>query len=214
MRHNSAALDGCFCWGLKVDSNITGLWVTELTWYSQNATQWICLLEHGIGIHTFRPTWPCLIVKVLATWVKFLQLSDYYTMINCTFTFCITNVFGCFCGVMVQFKLIKQMRLCCRFICAAFKSQMEWSNAQCVSAPPTTILPTIADTFSSLNYFSHIIYMLQSSTYQNIAKLLTHLCIIFSILKTKIFLYFLSKWPGACWISALKMIYVDTDTSI
>ena len=45
-------------------------------------------------IHGFRSTWPCLLVKVLETWAaKFLQSSDYCTVIDCVFTFRITNVF-------------------------------------------------------------------------------------------------------------------------
>ena len=37
------------------------------------------------------------------------------------------------------------------------------------------ILPTIVGTFDGLNHFSHLIYMLLTSMYQNIAKLLTNL---------------------------------------
>ena len=52
-------------------------------------------------IHGFRPTWPCLIIKVLATWVKFLEQSGYCTVINFAFTFHSTNDFSCFYGVML-----------------------------------------------------------------------------------------------------------------
>ena len=54
--------------------NHTGLWDAELTWYSPNVTRWICLygLEPGFRNHHFRPTWHCWIIKVLATWTKFL----------------------------------------------------------------------------------------------------------------------------------------------
>ena len=48
------------------------------------------------------------------------------------------------------------------------------SNAQSVSAPTTTILPITLGTYHGMNCFSHMIYMPQTSTYQNIAKLLTH----------------------------------------
>ena len=63
-------------------------------WILPDALQ-VCLygLEHGIGIYSFRPPWPCLIVEVLATWAKFLELFGYSTVINCTFIFCTTNVF-------------------------------------------------------------------------------------------------------------------------
>ena len=52
----------------------------KLAWYSPNVTHWIYFyeLEHSLRIHSFMPTWPCLIVKVLSTWTKFLQPSDYY----------------------------------------------------------------------------------------------------------------------------------------
>ena len=54
-----------------------------------------------------RSTWPCLIIKVLSAWEKFLEPFSYNTVINCTFTFHSTNNFGCVCCVMAQFKLIK-----------------------------------------------------------------------------------------------------------
>ena len=87
---------------MKVTS-YTGLWETEFAWYSPSATHQICLygLEHGLGIHTFKPIWLCLSVKVLATWAKFLESSGYCIVINCPFTFCTTNGFGCFSGDIV-----------------------------------------------------------------------------------------------------------------
>ena len=75
-----------------------------------------------------------------------------------------------------------QIRLCCLFICEAFKSHTEWSNAQHVSTPITMILPTTVSTFHGLNCFGHVIYELQTSLYQNIVKLLTQPCIILQIL--------------------------------
>ena len=51
--------------------------------------------------------WPCLIIGVLATRAKFLQLSGYYTVIKHTFTFCTRNIFDSLCGVMARFKLVK-----------------------------------------------------------------------------------------------------------
>ena len=73
---------------------------------------------------------------------------------------------------MIQLELAKQY---CPFICEALKSRMEWSNVQHASALTTTILLTTAGTFHGLNYFGHVVYALQTTTYyQNIAKLLTH----------------------------------------
>ena len=79
----------------------------ELVWYSVKATHQIYIndLEHGFGIHTFGPTLPCLIIKVLATQLKFIEPCSYCS--NCMFTFCTTNVFDCFWGIMAQLKLIK-----------------------------------------------------------------------------------------------------------
>ena len=44
-------------------------------------------LEYGIGIHDFRPTWRCLIDKVLATPAKFLEPSDYLQWSSTTSVF-------------------------------------------------------------------------------------------------------------------------------
>ena len=55
----------------------------------------------------FRPPWPCQIIEVLVTQAKFLDPSDYCSIINCTFTFCTTNDFSCFHSIMAQFELVK-----------------------------------------------------------------------------------------------------------
>ena len=108
------------------------LWNAKHTWCSPCSTLWICFygLEHSLKIHSFRPTSPCLIIEVLATWVKFLERSAYCIVINCTFTFHTTNVFGSFCNIRIQLWLNSQTKLCCTSICAALKSHTEWSNAQ------------------------------------------------------------------------------------
>ena len=82
-------------------------------------------------------------------------------------------------------KAYSRIRQCCTFIYLTFKSQMELSNAQRVSAPSTITLPTTADTSHGLNCFGK--YVPQTSTYnQNISKLLTHpnifLCSSFGLL--------------------------------
>ena len=78
VKHNSAALNA-FTEVVKVMNHIE-LWYAELTWYSPNATHQICLhdLKPSFWIQTFRPTWPYLIVKVLATLVKFLLIWLLY----------------------------------------------------------------------------------------------------------------------------------------
>ena len=90
--------------------NNTGLWDAKFTWYPLSITYWICPYgsEYRLGIHVFLPTWPYLIIKVLATWSKFLkEPSGYCTLINCAFTFCTRNVIDCFYIVMALFKLLK-----------------------------------------------------------------------------------------------------------
>ena len=73
MSHNLADPDA-FAKVMK-KMNHTGQWDAEHAWYSQNVTHWICLndLEYRIGIHSFWSNWPCLLVKVLANYVKFLE---------------------------------------------------------------------------------------------------------------------------------------------
>ena len=106
------------------------------------------------------------------TQAKFLDLFGYCSVINCTFDFHTTNVFGHF--HLNTSSISSQISLHCTFICAAFKSNM-WSNAQHVRALTTTILPTAAGNFHKLICFSHVTYAQETSTYyQNIAKLLTH----------------------------------------
>ena len=90
-------------------TNHTGFWDDELTWFSPSATRRIYLngFEHGLGIHSFRLTWPGLIIKVLTTRSKFLQPSGYCTVINSSVTFNIINVFVCFWDVITQFAFVK-----------------------------------------------------------------------------------------------------------
>ena len=71
--------------------------------------------------------------------------------------------YGCFCGVRSHFQLVKHTRFRIRlhspFITPAFKSCIEWSNAQRVIAPTTTILSTwytrsnLARTIILLNFW-------------------------------------------------------------
>ena len=90
-----------------------GPWDAELAWYSPGATQQIGLygLEHSHRIRGFRLIWPCLIVKVHATWAKFLEPSGYCTVINSTFDFHTKNVFDCFCNVMARLEPLKHRLL-------------------------------------------------------------------------------------------------------
>ena len=73
---------------------------------TSSVTCWICLAPN-FKIDSFRPTWFCLIVKVLATQAKFLKHPGYSFMINCTFSLHRTNVFCSFCAVITRWKLVK-----------------------------------------------------------------------------------------------------------
>ena len=123
----------------------------------------------SMALSAFRPTWPCLIVKVLAAWAKFLEQSGYCTVIftfcttNFFFTFCKTNFFffgGGFNDIIVQFKL-KVPKLDYMFICTAFKLQSKAMQKGVDTTNHSRYLPWAEP--------------LQNSMYQNIARLLTHL---------------------------------------
>ena len=59
-------------------------------------------------------------------------------------------------------------------VCLALKLYTVWNNVQIVSALTITILTTTGGYCHSLNFFGHVIYAPRTSTYQNIAKPLTH----------------------------------------
>ena len=73
---------------------------------------------------------------------------------------------------------------------------------QHVNTPTVTILPTALGIYRSLNCFSHMIYVLQTSIYQNIVKLLTcphnslksFLAFFFFFFLIFYFIFLLSKW--------------------
>ena len=150
-----------------------------VAWDSPGATYQICLygLEHSLGIHTFRPTWPYQIIKILQPEQNFFcyLLSVLWLTAFLPFAqqmFLVASVV--LWSSLNSLSIWSQIRLCYIFICMAFKKHIEWSNAYHVSALTTTKLSTTAGAFHNLNYFGHIIYMLQTSTYQNIAKHLIH----------------------------------------
>ena len=119
-------------------------------------------LKRGLRICSFSSVWLCLIIKVLAIWVKFLELSGYCTVINYAFTFYLTNIFG-YLSVMDQLDLIKHN-------IPHFKSQYEIlafrSHSKTMyNMSTTTILPITAGTFYSFNYFGHVIYVPHTNMY-------------------------------------------------
>ena len=125
--------------------NYTRLWNAKLTWYFQSAFYWIGFygLKCSLMIHSFRPTWTCLIIK---TWAEFLV---YCTVI----TFYTTNILSCFCSMMVHFKLVKykfpnwimlQVHLC--------NFQIKWTEVM-HDESGHQLLPTTTVTYYGLNCF-------------------------------------------------------------
>ena len=97
-------------------------------------------------------------------------------MINCNFSLCTTNIFGCFHSIMTQIRLVNYMFPNCTMLhihLYSFKLHIEWCNTKKISAPITMIITTTVGTVHCLNCFSHIIYEPHILIYQNIAKLLT-----------------------------------------
>ena len=147
--------------------NHTGLWDADLAWHFEYY-HWIylCGLEFSLGIHSFRLAW---LLRFLPPEQNFLNhlVTVLWSIAPSPF---VQQMF------LFAFSVLRLSRLCCMFICAAFKLPMDWSNIQHVSASTTTILPTTVGTLHNLNFSSHMIYVLQTSIYQNITKLLTRLC--------------------------------------
>ena len=137
---------------------------SPMSCFSPDLALWLPSLR----IYTFRSTWPCLIVKVVAAQIKFPQPSADCTAISCVFTFYTANVFGCFWGVMDQFKLVKHNFLNSTLLhihlCSFQITHTEW-NIECVSKPTTTILSTMPGTFQGLNHFGYVIYAPKTSIY-------------------------------------------------
>ena len=137
---------------------------TSIAWSTTSESTFFSLPELAWSLWFLKPMWNFL--------------NHLVTVINGVFTFYTTNVFGYRCSIMVQFELVKYVpkldNVAC-FICVNFKSHKEWNNVQYVSAPTSMMLPITVSIYHSLNCFSHVIYVQETSTYfQNIAKLLTH----------------------------------------
>ena len=106
-----------------------------------------------------------------------IELSCYFTRINCPFTIHSLYFLVVSTALWPNFNscgISSQTRQCCSFIREAFKSHIVCTNAQRVSVSATTILLFKADTFYGLTCFVPLIYALQTRRYyQNIAKFLT-----------------------------------------
>ena len=98
-----------FCWCYESDKPY---WICQshlILFVCISCDERVIYRKYSLEIHHFRLTRPFLIIKVLANNINFLEPSGYYSVIDCVFTFCKTNVFGCFHGIMAQFSLIKRV---------------------------------------------------------------------------------------------------------
>ena len=76
--------------------------------------------QHNLIIYTYKPIWLFLMIKVLATWAKFLQPSGYCTVINlylhflCNKCFLVDSMVLCFISVdlAVSFWIMLHIHLC------------------------------------------------------------------------------------------------------
>ena len=148
VRHSSAALD-TFTEVVKV-ANHTRLWA---------ATHLICL--HDFGSQPQEPYFydNYLIIKVFVTQAKFLEPSGNY----CDWLHLHLS-HECFWLLPWCHEFLNKTTLIIHL--CSFQIT-EWSNAQCVNAPTTMILPAIEGTSYRLNCFGHVIYMSQTKTYKN-----------------------------------------------
>ena len=80
------------------------LFILSLVHNTPTTTLQICLHGFQLGF-----SWLYLIVEVLLIRAKFLWASGYSTVINCNFTFCITDVFNSFNKIMAFLELVKNM---------------------------------------------------------------------------------------------------------
>ena len=90
----------CLCWGCESDKSTLDCEIPS----SPNTLQVLLAgFAYMISESTVLDLLDLLdlIIKVLATRVKFLELSSHCTMVNSAFAFHTTNVFGCFYSVWV-----------------------------------------------------------------------------------------------------------------
>ena len=92
--------------GVLNKKNQTGLWDAKLAeCYSAYLPLWLGAQPRN---PRFKPIWPGMIIEVLTICAKFLELSDYCIVNNCTITICgTTNVLGYWHDLIVLFKLVK-----------------------------------------------------------------------------------------------------------
>ena len=162
---------------MKVTNN-NGQQEARLAWYSP-------IYSHPIFLYScessFRLTKLYLNIEFRKTWVKFLQPSSYYIVINCVFTVHATNIFGRFRGIRAQLELVKY-----KFSNKITLHVQLWGLEitlrvkQCTKRQSTTY----HDTTNCSGYHSTISTASvapQISMYENFTKLLTHTSNIFAL---------------------------------
>ena len=162
---------GCFCWDHDDDKPhwtvrcracliLSKCYSLDLPLWFRAHPQNICfeayltLSDHWSSFNLSKIPW--------TIWLLYCdQLQVHFSHNKCFYSFC---------AIIAQFELVKSISSHYTFICVAFKSHEEWSNAQRVSTPTTTMLPTTLSNFHYLNCFGHEIYALQTSRHQNIVR--------------------------------------------
>ena len=116
---------------------------------------WLYDLVHRLGMHSFRPTWPCSIIDVLATRVKCIEPPHYCAMIK-------TNVSVFLPSVINQFEYPKRKFFALTrlfvYLCSFQITHGEKTNKQTMhDIFSALILTTTAYTYQSLQCFRHVI---------------------------------------------------------
>ena len=150
-------------------TNHTELWDPGIAWYSQcYLLAWSMALESAVlGLLDLS-----LIVKVFATWVKFLEPSGYCTVINCTFTFCTINVLKHLVTVLWSTA------------CSPFAQQISWTiwllycdqlhvhllHNKCVETSDYCTVINCIFTFCTINILNHLVTVLWSTAHSPFAQ--------------------------------------------
>ena len=98
--------------------------------------------------------------SILGIWTKFLESSAYCIVINCTFNFSKTNIFGCFYCITTQFEFIKHKL--CSFQITHWLTQCTkyWCTNYQNTAKHTKYLPWL-ELLQLLNIFTANLYVLK-----------------------------------------------------
>ena len=115
------------------------------------------------------------------SWFPQLDLEHWLQALNYNcLTSCVNRVISLFYAHSIHpvdtqgYPLIFSTRCIC-YLHRCISHLTAWPSRRSI-CNTITILATTVGTFYGLNYFNHVIYMLQTSTNQNIAKFFIHPC--------------------------------------